>query len=37
MPRERRSYLAGGLGVFAAMYCTYWGVQYIDSGPLVLQ
>lgn len=30
--RARRSYLAGGLGLFGAMYCTYWGAQYIDSG-----
>jgi drug/metabolite transporter (DMT)-like permease len=30
--RARRSYLAGGLGIFGAMFCTYWGAQYIDSG-----
>lgn len=30
--RARRSYLAGGLGTFGAMFCTYWGAQYIHSG-----
>lgn len=30
--RARCSYLVGGLGLFGAMYCTYWGAQYIDSG-----
>ena len=30
--RARRSYLAGGLGIFGAMYCTYWGARFIDSG-----
>lgn len=30
--RARRSYLAGGLGTFGAMLCTYWGAQYIHSG-----
>ncbi len=28
----RRTYLAGGLGLFGAMICTYWGAQFIDSG-----
>lgn len=30
--RARQSYLAGGVGIFGAMYCTYWGAQYVDSG-----
>jgi drug/metabolite transporter (DMT)-like permease len=30
--RARRSYLAGGLGLFGAMTLTYWGAQYIHSG-----
>lgn len=30
--RARRSYLAGGVGIFGAMYFTYWGAQYVDSG-----
>lgn len=30
--RARASYLAGGLGTFGAMICTYWGAQYIHSG-----
>ena len=30
--RARRSYLAGGLGLFGAMTLTYWGSQYIHSG-----
>ena len=30
--RARRSYLAGGVGTFGAMLCTYWGAQYIHSG-----
>ncbi len=30
--RARASYLAGGLGMFGAMLCTYWGAQYINSG-----
>jgi drug/metabolite transporter (DMT)-like permease len=30
--RAQRSYLAGGLGIFGAMFCTYWGAQYVDSG-----
>lgn len=30
--RARRSYLAGGLGLFGAMICTYWGARFIDSG-----
>lgn len=30
--RALRSYLAGGLGTFGAMLCTYWGAQYIHSG-----
>jgi drug/metabolite transporter (DMT)-like permease len=30
--RARRSYLAGGLGLFGAMYCVYWSAQYLDSG-----
>lgn len=30
--RARQSYLAGGLGTFGAMLCTYWGAQYIHSG-----
>lgn len=28
----RRTYLAGGLGLFAAMTLTYWSSQYISSG-----
>lgn len=28
----RMSYLAGGLGLFGAMLCTYWGAQFIPSG-----
>lgn len=28
----RRTYLAGGLGLFGAMICTYWGAQFITSG-----
>ncbi len=30
--RARRSYLAGGLGLFGAMTLTYWGAQYVHSG-----
>jgi drug/metabolite transporter (DMT)-like permease len=30
--RARRSYVAGGLGLFGAMYCVYWSAQYLDSG-----
>lgn len=30
--KARLSYLAGGLGLFGAMLCTYWGAQYIPSG-----
>jgi drug/metabolite transporter (DMT)-like permease len=30
--RARLSYLAGGLGLFGALLCTYWGAQYINSG-----
>jgi drug/metabolite transporter (DMT)-like permease len=30
--QARMSYLAGGLGLFGAMLCTYWGAQYISSG-----
>jgi drug/metabolite transporter (DMT)-like permease len=30
--RARKSYLAGGLGLFGAMTLTYWGSQYIHSG-----
>ncbi len=30
--RARRSYLAGGLGLFGAMTLTYWGARYIHSG-----
>lgn len=30
--RARRSYLAGGLGLFGAMTLTYWGAQFIHSG-----
>ena len=33
MHREAiKSYLAGGIGVFGAMSCVYWGAQYIPSG-----
>ena len=35
LPRDRvamQTYLAAGLGIFAAMLLTYWGAQYIDSG-----
>lgn len=28
----RQTYLAGGLGLFGAMICTYWGAQFISSG-----
>ncbi len=28
----RQTYLAGGLGLFGAMICTYWGSQFITSG-----
>jgi drug/metabolite transporter (DMT)-like permease len=30
--KARMSYLVGGLGLFGAMLCTYWGAQYISSG-----
>jgi drug/metabolite transporter (DMT)-like permease len=30
--RARKSYLAGGLGLFGAMTLTYWGSQFIHSG-----
>ena len=30
--QARRSYLAGGLGMFGSMLATYWGAQYIHSG-----
>lgn len=30
--KARRSYLAGGLGVFGAMSLTYWGARHIHSG-----
>ena len=30
--KARLTYLAGGLGLFGAMICTYWGSQYITSG-----
>jgi len=30
--RARATYLAGGLGMFGAMLCTYWGAQYVNSG-----
>jgi drug/metabolite transporter (DMT)-like permease len=30
--KARLSYLAGGLGLFGAMLCTYWGAQFIPSG-----
>lgn len=30
--RARHSYVVGGLGIFGAMLCTYWGAQYIHSG-----
>lgn len=30
--KARQTYLAGGLGLFGAMICTYWGAQYLDSG-----
>ena len=26
------TYLAAGLGIYAAMLCVYWGAQYIPSG-----
>ncbi len=26
------AYLSGGVGVFGAMFCVYWGAQYIPSG-----
>lgn len=31
-PRARRSYVAGGLGLFGAMTLTYWGARYVHSG-----
>jgi drug/metabolite transporter (DMT)-like permease len=31
-PRARRSYLAGGLGLFGAMTLTYWGAGHVHSG-----
>lgn len=31
-PRARRSYLAGGLGLFGAMTLTYWGARHVHSG-----
>jgi drug/metabolite transporter (DMT)-like permease len=31
-PRARRSYLAGGLGLFGAMTLVYWGARYVHSG-----
>ena len=30
--KARQTYAAGGLGLFGAMICTYWGSQYITSG-----
>lgn len=30
--KARMSYLAGGLGLFGAMLCTYWGARFISSG-----
>ena len=30
--RARKSYLAGGLGIYGAMTITYWGAQFIPSG-----
>ena len=30
--RARRSYLAGGLGLFGAMTLTYWGARHVHSG-----
>ncbi|MEW6677698.1 MAG: DMT family transporter [Pseudomonadota bacterium] len=30
--KARRTYLAGGLGLFGAMILTYWGAQFITSG-----
>lgn len=30
--RARRSYLAGGLGLFGAMSLTYWGARHVHSG-----
>jgi drug/metabolite transporter (DMT)-like permease len=30
--RAQATYVAGGLGMFGAMLCTYWGAQYINSG-----
>ncbi|MFN2310206.1 MAG: DMT family transporter, partial [Gammaproteobacteria bacterium] len=27
-----RTYLAAGLGIFGAMFCVYWGAQFIPSG-----
>jgi drug/metabolite transporter (DMT)-like permease len=31
-PKARLTYLAAGLGIYAAMLCVYWGAQYIPSG-----
>ncbi|WP_456416426.1 DMT family transporter [Thiolapillus sp.] len=30
--KARLTYLAAGLGIYAAMLCVYWGAQYIPSG-----
>lgn len=30
--KARRSYLAGGLGIFGAMTLTYWGARHVHSG-----
>lgn len=30
--RARRTYLAGGAGIYGAMLCVYWGAQFIPSG-----
>jgi drug/metabolite transporter (DMT)-like permease len=30
--QARLTYLAAGLGIYAAMLCVYWGAQYIPSG-----
>ena len=35
LPRHRaalHTYLAAGLGIFGAMFCVYWGAQFIPSG-----
>ncbi len=30
--KARHTYLAAGMGIFGAMFCVYWGAQFIPSG-----